>query len=144
MFFFFIVWKCSHLKSRKTPLLMVFHWRLQVPSIAVVENMCYFEGDGKRYYPFGQGSGAQVCYIKCIGFTNFFKEMTTVLWIEDDFPSWAWNVLNSLGHIWYDQVTDNIFHMKAGYTTIWNPQSIWASHPTRSKACFWSFEQHTD
>jgi Mrp family chromosome partitioning ATPase len=37
--------------------------RLKVPSIAVVENMCYFEGDGKRYYPFGQGSGAQVCYI---------------------------------------------------------------------------------
>ncbi len=70
--FFFIVWKCSHLKSRKTLLLMVFHWRLQVPSIAVVENMCYFEGDGKRYYPFGQGSGAQVCYI-------------TVHWVQKTF-----------------------------------------------------------
>jgi len=32
----------------------------QVPCIAVVENMCFFEGDDKRYYPFGRGSGAQV------------------------------------------------------------------------------------
>ncbi|CAM6025626.1 unnamed protein product [Sphagnum balticum] len=45
--------------------------RLKVPSIAVVENMCYFEGDGKRYYPFGQGSGAQV--IQQFGIPNLFE-----------------------------------------------------------------------
>jgi DUF971 family protein len=34
--------------------------KLKVPCVAVVENMCYFDADGKRFYPFGQGSGAQV------------------------------------------------------------------------------------
>ncbi|KAG6551285.1 hypothetical protein Mapa_007212 [Marchantia paleacea] len=34
--------------------------KLKVPCIAVVENMCYFDADGKRYYPFGKGSGAEV------------------------------------------------------------------------------------
>ncbi|KAG0493046.1 hypothetical protein HPP92_006444 [Vanilla planifolia] len=34
--------------------------KLKVPCVAVVENMCYFDADGKRYYPFGKGSGAQV------------------------------------------------------------------------------------
>uniref|UniRef100_A0A0A9CY78 Similar to HCF101 (HIGH-CHLOROPHYLL-FLUORESCENCE 101) n=1 Tax=Arundo donax TaxID=35708 RepID=A0A0A9CY78_ARUDO len=34
--------------------------KLKVPCVAVVENMCYFDADGKRYYPFGQGSGSQV------------------------------------------------------------------------------------
>lgn len=30
----------------------------QVPCVAAVENMSYFDGDdGKRYYPFGAGSG---------------------------------------------------------------------------------------
>lgn len=33
---------------------------LQVPCVAVVENMCYFDGDDKRYFPYGKGSGAQV------------------------------------------------------------------------------------
>ena len=33
----------------------------QVPCIAVVENMAYFDGAGQRYYPFGQGSGARIC-----------------------------------------------------------------------------------
>lgn len=33
---------------------------LKVPCIAVVENMCYFDADGKRHYPFGEGSGSQV------------------------------------------------------------------------------------
>ncbi|KAK1265616.1 Cytosolic Fe-S cluster assembly factor NBP35 [Acorus gramineus] len=33
--------------------------KLKVPCVAVVENMCHFDADGKRYYPFGKGSGAQ-------------------------------------------------------------------------------------
>nr|CAD1824197.1 unnamed protein product [Ananas comosus var. bracteatus] len=36
--------------------------KLKVPCIAVVENMCYFDADGKRYYPFGEGSGSQACF----------------------------------------------------------------------------------
>ncbi|XP_077254124.1 ATP binding protein [Tasmannia lanceolata] len=34
--------------------------KLKVPCVAVVENMCHFDADGKRYYPFGEGSGRQV------------------------------------------------------------------------------------
>ncbi|KAL1825499.1 hypothetical protein ACET3Z_012277 [Daucus carota] len=34
--------------------------KLKVPCIAVVENMCHFDADGKRFYPFGRGSGSQV------------------------------------------------------------------------------------
>ncbi|XWS17219.1 hypothetical protein CRYUN_Cryun33cG0049500 [Craigia yunnanensis] len=34
--------------------------KLKVPCIAVVENMCHFDADGKCYYPFGRGSGSQV------------------------------------------------------------------------------------
>lgn len=35
--------------------------KLAVPVVAVVENMSYFDGDdGKRYRPFGQGSGQQI------------------------------------------------------------------------------------
>ncbi|ONK59419.1 uncharacterized protein A4U43_C08F6240 [Asparagus officinalis] len=34
--------------------------KLKVPCVAVVENMCYFDADEKRYYPFGKGSGSQV------------------------------------------------------------------------------------
>ncbi|PKA58917.1 Cytosolic Fe-S cluster assembly factor NBP35 [Apostasia shenzhenica] len=34
--------------------------QLKVPSIAVIENMSYFDIDGCRHYPFGKGSGAQV------------------------------------------------------------------------------------
>jgi hypothetical protein len=37
---------------------------LQVPCIAVVENMCYFEADGKKYFPFGQGSGQKASKAK--------------------------------------------------------------------------------
>ncbi|KAK4781245.1 hypothetical protein SAY87_017351 [Trapa incisa] len=34
--------------------------KLKVPCVAVVENMCHFDADGKRHYPFGRGSGSQV------------------------------------------------------------------------------------
>lgn len=35
--------------------------RLQVPCVAAVENMSYFDGDdGKRYFPFGSGSGERI------------------------------------------------------------------------------------
>ena len=35
--------------------------KLAVPCVAVVENMSYFDGDdGKRYYPFGTGSGERI------------------------------------------------------------------------------------
>jgi len=35
--------------------------KLAVPCVAVVENMSYFDGDdGKRYYPFGGGSGERI------------------------------------------------------------------------------------
>jgi Mrp family chromosome partitioning ATPase len=35
--------------------------KLAVPVVSVVENMSYFDGDdGKRYRPFGEGSGQRV------------------------------------------------------------------------------------
>jgi len=35
--------------------------KMAVPCVAVVENMSYFDGDdGKRYYPFGAGSGERI------------------------------------------------------------------------------------
>lgn len=34
--------------------------RLMVPCIAIVENMSFFEADGKTYYPFGTGSGDRI------------------------------------------------------------------------------------
>ncbi|CAK7334900.1 unnamed protein product [Dovyalis caffra] len=34
--------------------------KLKVPCIAVVENMCHFDADGKRYYPFGRGSDTNI------------------------------------------------------------------------------------
>lgn len=34
--------------------------KLKVPCVAVVENMCHFDADGKRFYPFGRGSGSEV------------------------------------------------------------------------------------
>ncbi|XP_048564462.1 fe-S cluster assembly factor HCF101, chloroplastic isoform X1 [Triticum urartu] len=44
--------------------------KLKVPCVAVVENMCYFDADEKRYYPFGKGSGAQV--VQQFGIPNLF------------------------------------------------------------------------
>ena len=35
--------------------------KMAVPCVAVVENMSFFDGDdGRRYYPFGQGSGQRI------------------------------------------------------------------------------------
>uniref|UniRef100_A0A453FHV6 Fe-S cluster assembly factor HCF101, chloroplastic n=1 Tax=Aegilops tauschii subsp. strangulata TaxID=200361 RepID=A0A453FHV6_AEGTS len=44
--------------------------KLKVPCVAVVENMCYFDADEKRYYPFGKGSGTQV--VQQFGIPNLF------------------------------------------------------------------------
>eukprot|EP01018_Ginkgo_biloba_P021139 Gb_01826 [translate_table: standard] len=45
--------------------------KLKVPCIAVVENMCHFDADGKRYYPFGKGSGSQV--VQQFGIPHLFE-----------------------------------------------------------------------
>ncbi|KAG8635794.1 hypothetical protein MANES_16G070800v8 [Manihot esculenta] len=45
--------------------------KLKVPCIAVVENMCHFDADGKRYYPFGRGSGSQV--VQQFGIPHLFE-----------------------------------------------------------------------
>ncbi|CAN6456343.1 unnamed protein product [Victoria cruziana] len=45
--------------------------KLKVPCVAVVENMCYFDADGKRYHPFGKGSGSQV--VQQFGIPHLFE-----------------------------------------------------------------------
>ncbi|EPS72302.1 hypothetical protein M569_02451 [Genlisea aurea] len=42
-----------------------------VPCVAVVENMCHFDADGKRYHPFGRGSGSQV--VREFGIPHLFE-----------------------------------------------------------------------
>ena len=45
--------------------------KLAVPCVSVVENMSYFEVDGVRHKPFGEGSGAAIC--SQYGVPNLFK-----------------------------------------------------------------------
>ena len=43
-----------------------------MPCVAVVENMSYFDGDdGKRYYPFGSGSGDRI--VRDFGLRNLVR-----------------------------------------------------------------------
>lgn len=44
---------------------------LQVPCVAVVENMSFFEVDGVRHRPFGEGAGARIC--ADFGLANFLQ-----------------------------------------------------------------------
>ena len=44
---------------------------LQVPCVAVVENMSHFEVDGVRHFPFGKGSGDRI--VKEYGLSNLVR-----------------------------------------------------------------------
>lgn len=53
----------------------------KVPCVAVVENMCHFDADGKRYYPFGRGSGSQA-WITFLNFNFVFLIIFMILNIK--------------------------------------------------------------
>lgn len=44
---------------------------LQVPCVAVVENMSFFEVDGVKHFPFGKGSGDRI--VKDYGLSNLVR-----------------------------------------------------------------------
>ncbi|KAI3429423.1 hypothetical protein D9Q98_005518 [Chlorella vulgaris] len=45
--------------------------KLMVPCVAVVENMSYFDADGKRHFPFGEGSGERI--VREFGLPNLVR-----------------------------------------------------------------------
>lgn len=69
--FYCVIWSVVPSTMIRKPILLTelkrwhaasnYTFHVQVPCVAVVENMCHFDADGKRYYPFGRGSGSQVC-----------------------------------------------------------------------------------
>jgi NUBPL iron-transfer P-loop NTPase len=59
------IWCC-----RAKQQLAVCCW-LQVPCIAVVENMSWFEAAGTRHFPFGQGAGERIQ--RDFGLPHLFK-----------------------------------------------------------------------
>lgn len=76
--------------------------------MAVVENMCHFEADGKRYYPFGEGSGSQVILL---------------VWLSDKV------LVTCIGGIFYSLCVKSamcscLICIVAGCAAIWNPSSI--------------------
>lgn len=50
-----------------------------MPCVAVVENMSHFDADGKRYYPFGRGSGSQVITLSNLQNVKFENLRLTAL-----------------------------------------------------------------
>ncbi|KAJ0031502.1 hypothetical protein Pint_13128 [Pistacia integerrima] len=59
--------------------------KLKVPCVAVVENMCHFDADGKRYYPFGRGSGSQACTLSNCYLLNTLIIQPTYLQVVQQF-----------------------------------------------------------
>ncbi|GAV82056.1 DUF59 domain-containing protein/DUF971 domain-containing protein/ParA domain-containing protein/AAA_31 domain-containing protein, partial [Cephalotus follicularis] len=46
--------------------------KLKVPCVAVVENMCHFDADGKRYYPFGRVGPQLLQIVQQFGIPHLF------------------------------------------------------------------------
>lgn len=71
--------------------------KLAVPVVAVVENMSYFDGDdGKRYRPFGKGSGQRIQ--EDFGIPNLVQfPIVPDLSAAGDGALTAWSVWGSMG-----------------------------------------------